>query len=259
MKGERSKISACRGPFPWEYSWNFDICQFASGNARRNTYTAMKTGTDDYIVKVLAPAEPKSVLSACVPGTFVGATAAAKAEPVLKDHDEWYSELPKDVNGLDTQPRTFSEFTIPNAQPYLIGTFCRQYVWQDTTANQAGAKHYARGWRSENETWVFLRNACDCPGPPDAVARACLPRTAGGCNDGAHGPQLMRADENCLESLGISPSACPTRLVGVSGGLVVFAVDGEAKKCFMYSQISGRRVQPAAKLQATCSPILSTI
>ncbi len=136
---------------------------------------------------------------------------------------------PKDVNGLDTQPRTFSEFTIPNAQPYLIGTFCRQYVWQDTAANQAGAKYYARGWRSENETWVFLRNACDCPGPPDIVARACLPQTAGGCNDGTHGPPLMRADEGCLQNLGISPSACPTRLVGVSGGAVVFAVGGEAK------------------------------
>ena len=32
--------------------------------------------------------------------------------------------------------------------------------------------YYAGAWRSENETWAFLRNACDCPGPAAAVAKA---------------------------------------------------------------------------------------
>ena len=91
MKGDRSQISACKGPFPWEYTWSFDVCQFEDGNPRRNTYTAMKTGTENYIVKILAPADPKSVLSACVPGTYAGAAAAAIAEKALPE--EWYSEL----------------------------------------------------------------------------------------------------------------------------------------------------------------------
>ncbi len=91
MKGDRSKISACKGPFPWKYVWNFDVCQFGEGNPRRNTYTAMKTGSEVYATKILAPADPKSVLSACVAGTFAGADAAAAAEKALPD--QWFTAL----------------------------------------------------------------------------------------------------------------------------------------------------------------------
>ena len=38
-------------------------------------------------------------------------------------------------------------------------------------SEQAGAKYYAGAWRSENETWAFVRNACDCPGEAAAVAQ----------------------------------------------------------------------------------------
>ena len=97
---------------------------------------------------------------------------------------------PEDVNGVATEPRTFSEFTIPTSPPYLIGSFCYQYVWQDTVANQ-----------------VFLTrphrraSAHPCPSPVQVyTTRATVsnrpyetePRSRGGPASPAAGPRRDR-------------------------------------------------------------------
>ena len=55
---------------------------------------------------------------------------------------------------------------------------CFQYVWQDLLDLGAGPTYYRGAFRSENETWMFFRNGCNCVGPAAAVRppAAVLPR-----------------------------------------------------------------------------------
>jgi hypothetical protein len=47
MKGDRGKTNACQGPFPWKYTWQFDICQGndAETGAPSRVFVALISGT----------------------------------------------------------------------------------------------------------------------------------------------------------------------------------------------------------------------
>ena len=90
MKGNMNDYQYCRGPFPWEYVWTYDFCQFPRNSDQRSTYVATKTGSTEHVVKKLAYADPRSVLSQCVAGEYEGAEAAQTAEPLLPKN--WFSE-----------------------------------------------------------------------------------------------------------------------------------------------------------------------
>ena len=47
MKGDRGQPNACQGPFPWQYTWQFDICQGTDSNTGgpSNSFIALISGT----------------------------------------------------------------------------------------------------------------------------------------------------------------------------------------------------------------------
>ena len=63
MKGDKNYMNACKGPFPYSYKWNFDICQ----SAGKNDFTATITGADAGTARsqTLVEATPDNVIQRC--------------------------------------------------------------------------------------------------------------------------------------------------------------------------------------------------
>ena len=198
----------------------------------------------------LVEATPDLVISNCAykPTTFgpAGATQDWKKlrEPGYPSDQAWQAKKPLDENSLATEPRTFANFQLPLRKPYLWGTICHQFDWQDTAANKAGFQYYSGAWRHENETWVFLNNACDCDSGDPAKNAAICGMEPEGCNTRIDGTNLiMSKGLACLESQQVSIDDCKPRLVGVSGGPVIYPeettgvpalADGSTAMCFMW-------------------------
>lgn len=276
MKGDKNEINACTGPFPFQYTFVYDICQADYATNTNYEYSALIAGSDPSQTRVrnLAEATPDLVISSCAyrPTTLgpAGATQDWKklGEPGYPDDQAWQARKPLDENSIPVDPRTFSNFQLPLRKPYVWGTICSQFDWQDTAANQAGFKYYNGAWRHENETWVFINDACDCEADdPEKRAKVCGMEPLG-CNYLVEGTSLvMSKGLVCLKAANVEESTCKPSLVGVSGGPVIYpesttgvqpAADGSTAVCFMYSTIEGSREKDAEAVKGQCTDSTST-
>lgn len=93
MKGDKNYMNACKGPFPYSYSWSFDICQ-AQGSAE---FTAVITGADAGTTRSqrLVEGTPDNVIQLCAyRRTTQGAAGAsqdwaARASPGYPADTTW--------------------------------------------------------------------------------------------------------------------------------------------------------------------------
>ena len=264
MKGDKNYMNACKGPFPYSYTWTFDICQ-VKGESK---FTALITGADAGMTRsqTLVEATPDNVIQLCAyrrtTQGWAGASQdwAARQAPGYPSDTTWQTFKPKNEQDLSTEPRTFRNFHLPVEKPYLWGQICFQYDWQDTAENKAGFLYYNGAWRHENETWVFTKNACDCKSPRGDTAGACKE-----CNEKIPGTGLKRIKPNCLVKFGLSDSDCPYTLEGVSGGPTLYPPEttgvsplvegggpGGARLCYMYSWVKGTMIRDRASVASTC-------
>ena len=275
MKGDKNMANACKGPFPYQYSWTYEICQ-AKG---QTAYTAIIAGAESTTTRsrTLARASPNEIISKCKYRPTVQGPAGLTQDwkklqaPGYPEDQEWQKWKPKDEKNQDTEPRTFASFQLPitpdQQSTFVWGDVCFQYDWQDTAENKAGFPYYKGAWRHENETWIFVRDPRNCAadaGSSAALEQAKKLDSEGGCLEKAVGTTIMRTKDNsdaCLISKGIDVDKCPYSLLGVSGGPVLYdeeitgvpkTSDGRTNFCFMYSQITGTLIKSAADVEVQC-------
>mmetsp|Transcript_29750 Transcript_29750/g.95179 ORF Transcript_29750/g.95179 Transcript_29750/m.95179 type:complete len:263 (-) Transcript_29750:61-849(-) len=220
LKGDRTVKNACRGPFPYYYTWTFDICQ-SPGSAN---YIAVINGAEVATPRYrkLIQATPDAISQNCKysPTTYgpAGVTQdwALKSAPGYPSDNSWQNWRPRDVNGKETEPITFSNFQLPTQSPFLWGDVCHQYDWQDTVSNSAGiSSFYRNAWRHENDTWIFIQDACNCKGGnAGALQRICALTSQGGCNEKV-GTITYISNPTCVEKEGISINECPYSIAGL--------------------------------------------
>lgn len=270
MKGDKNFPNACRGPFPYQYTWSFDICMAESNNPD-NFYQAQIAGSDPSTMRTqrIVEANPDEQVSRCAyrPTTFGPAGVTQDwlklGEPGYPADNSWQNWRPRDEDDRQTEPRTFSDFQLPPNKPYVWGTLCHQYDWQDIARNEAGFKYYEGAWRHENETWIFLRNACDCKDSSgEPLAEVCGMEADGGCNVQLERTRIVQlSNEACLSQKGVDLASCPLSIIGVSGGPVLYTeaatntpkmIDGRDAFCFTYSKITGTQLRNAQQVERNC-------
>mmetsp|Transcript_32142 Transcript_32142/g.50172 ORF Transcript_32142/g.50172 Transcript_32142/m.50172 type:complete len:362 (+) Transcript_32142:401-1486(+) len=274
MKGDMRWENACKGPFPYQFTWTFDICHDQNAGEDANLYQAQIAGSDRSTIRSrrILEATPDVQVERCsYRSTSLGPAGEGQnwitlGEPDYPEDPAWQNWKPKDENDVDTEPRTFRDFHLPVSPPYVWGTLCHQYDWQDVAKNEGGwSDFYLNAWRHENETWIFYYDACNCLDPS---TNAPPPGLCGfdpdGCNELIEGTRLVRlTNENCLkQKSSLSLADCQVAITGVGGGTVLYPeqstqtpklADGRTRFCFMYSKITGRQTRSAEQVARNCA------
>jgi len=257
MLGNIGFRSGCIGPFPYTYSFLYEIYQ-KEGSTR---YVLCRVG-DDCVGALrwntLQQATELALRDQCQWkehgmvewGTtrFVSQNYASRAGVDL-EHTELFEELygkPKDLQFQDIHPITWSTFRVPPSETGLVpwGRLCDQYDWPDQAdlGSGFGDPLYAGALRHENVTWVWIKDLTTCPCFPEC--QECHDRIPGASY---HFKQL---NADCLAQFGVTEDQCEYKIVGVGGGPMLWppATTGrelndqdEIETCWVYSQITGEK------------------
>mmetsp|Transcript_41493 Transcript_41493/g.83386 ORF Transcript_41493/g.83386 Transcript_41493/m.83386 type:complete len:363 (+) Transcript_41493:63-1151(+) len=255
MRGDRDipNVPPCLGPFPYSYTFKIDIFQTRG----ENQFSFCFEGTDcatSALSSGLKQGAPDVILADCEFKPYEGFEAFTRlpdgVSPRIED-----PLRPRDQYGQEEDSYVFSQFHVPETEPYVWGTFCNQYNWQDValSRNIDGSGSYAGTWRNENETWFFVRDITTCK---------CYPSCAE-CQERVPGTNVFQVNPGtegvtCLARYDAIREECDWRLHGVGGGAVLYTPemgypllpDGAFQRCFHYSEITGVRTRTAEELEA---------
>jgi hypothetical protein len=145
-------------------------------------------------------------------------------------------------------PQLFSQFQLPTDVDSVVwARLCEVYAFQETSQGGSPFRptepQLLGAYRHINETWAFVLDPKSCTCQPDCAA----------CAGTLPGSRIVGMSPKCLVEKGYNPaSVCKHKIVGVSGGAIVFPfnttkvkplVDGQPPLCFQYATITGTLVR----------------
>mmetsp|Transcript_50088 Transcript_50088/g.100547 ORF Transcript_50088/g.100547 Transcript_50088/m.100547 type:complete len:380 (-) Transcript_50088:8-1147(-) len=261
IRGDVGKINPCRGSFPYQYKYEVDILQGEGDTNIRWCYRG-DVCEDQSVTGTLEEATIDVSQARCSfkphdlpppesnPDPFDESPLCQGQRCVSESRVHQYDLLPN--CNFDTpcpegtsdpqQSRLFSMFQLPTKPPYVWAMLCRLYDFAEAAD---GPPDYAGTWRHMNETWAFVLDASTCD---------CYTGNCSVCEVTPPGTNLLMADEQCFEEGGFSLDGCQYKLVGVTGGPVVYPLrttgvpyvgdPQEPQVCFQYATIEGKMVKP---------------
>lgn len=142
--------------------------------------------------------------------------------------------------------RLFGSFQLP---ANTWAKLCHQWDFLEPSSGQFYVPLYAKAWRHMNETWAFVPDITQCP---------CYPSCAV-CGTFAYNTGIYTVDDACLEKYGLEASSCGYKVVGVTGGAVIYPESTTKlpmnpgnpptpQTCWMYANILGTKTRTMAQM-----------
>ena len=122
--------------------------------------------------------------------------------------------------GKEEEPYLFQQFRVAPREPYLWGSYCKQYNWMDIDERgrkgelfDTGIEYFYGAWRNENETWAFVKDITRCKCYPECAE--CSERVPGTINM----RRVMEGSDGlrCFRKYAASADDCDYVLHGVTG------------------------------------------